>query len=92
MAAIRLPEALDRTAIEELVATIRETFDAGSPLLLDGGNVERIGQAGLQLLLSAARTAGEKGLMFGISDPSQALTDVMALTALDSTLNTRAQA
>ena len=54
--------------------------------LLDASGVERIGQSGLQLLLSAARTASENGFDFKLSEPSEALSETLALTGLSATL------
>lgn len=85
MASIRLPENFDRQSIEGLVTLLRTSIDSADgveSVILDGADVERIGQVGLQLLLSASRTASERGVALRIASPSASLREAAELTAL----------
>jgi len=57
MRAIKLPKKCDRAAAESLHPDILEAFGDIS-IAVDAGEVEHIGQAMLQLLCSAAGSAG----------------------------------
>lgn len=74
---IALPPVCDRSAAAALYPEIAESLGA-VPLAIDAGRVERIGQAMLQLLVSAARS--ESGIT--IHHPSGAFTAALALTGL----------
>ncbi len=60
----------DLTAATALADTFRAVR---GPIVVDGAAVERVGAAGLQLLLSARATAAEAGHRLTIITPSAAL-------------------
>ncbi|MFM7349542.1 MAG: STAS domain-containing protein [Erythrobacter sp.] len=74
---IALPPVCDRSAAAALYPEIAESLGA-APLAIDAARVEKIGQAMLQLLVSAARTEG--GIM--VHEPSPAFTAALSLTGL----------
>ncbi len=71
---IILPRALCRPELPALAAAIQH---AGSGVALDGQAVERIGQAGLQLLVAACRDADAC-----LVQPSAALRETLELCGL----------
>jgi anti-anti-sigma regulatory factor len=75
---ISLPPICDRSAAAALTPEIAESLGP-APLVVDAGRVVRIGQAMLQLLVSAAKTEG--GIT--IHQPSPAFTAALELTRLD---------
>ena len=70
MTRIVLPALFDLPAAMLLVETLRADAE---PIVLDGAGVDRIGIAGLQLLLSAHATAAATGRSLAIAAPSAAL-------------------
>ncbi|NCP14081.1 MAG: STAS domain-containing protein [Sphingomonadales bacterium] len=75
---ITLPTICDRSATIALFPEFVESLGP-APLAVDAARVERIGQAMLQLLISAARSEGG----IAIHHPSPAFTSAVALTGLD---------
>jgi anti-anti-sigma regulatory factor len=75
---ITLPPICDRSAAAALYPEIAESLGP-APLAIDASRVERIGQAMLQLLVSAARSEG--GIT--IQQPSPALIAALRLSRLD---------
>ena len=57
MTTIQLPAILDRNATAVLAPQLRLAMQDGEALVLNGDGVTRIGQCGIQLLLSAQRSA-----------------------------------
>ncbi|SNS29529.1 STAS domain-containing protein [Sphingomonas laterariae] len=86
MRRINLLPVMDREAVSLLVPELREAVqaDAGIALLADG--VEQIGQAGIQLLLSAHRSAIAAGIDLTIAAPSDALKNACALAGVAASL------
>jgi len=78
---ITLPPICDRSAAAALYPEIAESLGP-APLAIDAAKVERIGQAMLQLLVSAARTEGG----IAIHQPSEAFTAALRLAGLDHIL------
>ncbi len=78
---ITLPPLCDRSAAAALYSELAESLGP-APLAVDAGRVERIGQAMLQLLVSAARSEG--GIV--IHHPSPAFTAALRLTGLENVL------
>ncbi|MFM7404609.1 MAG: STAS domain-containing protein [Erythrobacter sp.] len=74
---IILPPICDRSAARALYPEFTEALGP-APLAVDAARVERIGQAMLQLLVSAARSEG--GIV--VRKPSTAFTAVLQLTGL----------
>ncbi len=75
---ISLPPICDRSGASALYPEIAEALGP-TPLSIDASRVERIGQAMLQLLVSAARSEGG----IAIHQPSASFTAALALTRLD---------
>lgn len=75
---ITLPPICDRGAAAALYPELAEALGP-APLAVDASRVERIGQAMLQVLVSASRTEGG----IAIHQPSPAFTAALALTRLD---------
>lgn len=76
MSSIILPARCDRAAAEALLPEFIAALGSG-PLRIDARQCEHIGQAMLQLLVSARQT-GDGALI----DPSPALRDAATLTGL----------
>ena len=76
MAAVGLPPVLDLSAAGPLAATLLAR--RGSPLVLEGSAVERLGAQCLQVILAAKQTWDADGQSFGLSAPSPALSDALA--------------
>ena len=81
MQTITLPSKCDRAAASALIPEICDLLGV-HPLTVDAQKVERIGQAMLQLLVSAARTEG--GL--ALANPSEAFTAAVRLAGLEAVL------
>jgi anti-anti-sigma regulatory factor len=80
MRIITLPARCDRAATEALLPEFQAALGAGA-LSIDASASQQIGQAMLQLLISARRT-GEGAQI----KPSPALKDLARLTGLESVL------
>lgn len=81
-----LPTRLTTMAAGPLAKKLLESVETRMPLSLDGSAVESIGQACLQVLASARKTAVSRGIGFSIHEPSEALREGCALTGLDHLL------
>lgn len=75
---ISLPPICDRSAAAALYPELAEALGP-VPLAVDASRVERIGQAMLQVLVSAARSEGG----IAVQNPSPAFTAALALTGLE---------
>ena len=75
---ITLPPICDRSAAIALYPEFAESLGP-APLTVDATGVERVGQAMLQLIVSAARSEGG----IAIHQPSAAFTAALTLTGLD---------
>lgn len=75
---ITLPAICDRGAATALYPELAESLGP-VPLVVDAARVERIGQAMLQLLVSAARSEGG----IAIQHPSPAFSAALRLAGLD---------
>lgn len=76
---ITLPSLCDRAATSALYPEMQEAIGA-MPLVVDASRVERIGQAMLQLLVSAARSEG--GIT--VTKPSEPFLAALRLTGLET--------
>ena len=76
MTAVRLPAA----RISSTAGTLRDDLLAlrGSDIVLDGGEVERIGGLCLQVLISAKKTWDADGKGFNLNPASTALNEQLA--------------
>ena len=79
---ITLPPVLDREAVAAMLPDLRRAVQAG-PVRLDGVQVERIGQAGLQLVLSILRSGPFRA---SVVTCSAALHKAATLAGLDEML------
>lgn len=71
----------------DLLAPELEAALSRGSLEIDGSSIERIGQAGLQLLLSARCSAERLGVPFAISAPSQPLCRAAQIAGLSEVLS-----
>lgn len=78
---LTLPTLCDRAAARALHPDIRDAV-GNDPLVIDASEVERIGQAMLQLLVAAAKT--EAGIT--IQSPSAAVIEAMRVAGLETVL------
>jgi anti-anti-sigma regulatory factor len=76
-----LPPTCDRAAARAFLPDIRDALGP-NPMIVDASEVERIGQAMLQVLVAAARS--DSGIT--IASPSAAFTEVLRLSGLDQVL------
>ena len=87
MTQFALNGVLDREATRLLAAELREAIDCGTTILLAAGAVEQIGTAGLQLLISARRSAVTGDADVRLVDPSPALIRTVAAAGLSDCLD-----
>ncbi len=72
---INLGDSLGIQNVGQIMADIGAAFDLGTPIELNGEDVERIDGAGLQLLCMLMKSAGEKGVQIGWNSPSETLVE-----------------
>lgn len=84
MHVMTLPPTIDRTTAGALVASFDAAMTPGASLLVEGRDVTRIGQSGLQLLLSAQITAQARGASLQVR-PSEMMEQAARLAGLDGT-------
>lgn len=82
-AIIVLPPIMDRTVSGTLVSPINAAFVDNNGVVIEGRDVTRIGQCGLQLLLSALSTGQLRGSSVTIN-PSQAMLRAVELAGLEA--------
>lgn len=87
MTAFPLSSTLDTASAGLLRSRLLQMIERREAILLHGGEVERIGQACLQVLESARTSAGAAGLNFSLAQPSEALASMLTLTRLDALLD-----
>jgi anti-anti-sigma regulatory factor len=80
---IVLPPIMDRTISGTLVSPINAAFVDNSGFVIEGRDVTRIGQCGLQLLLSALSTGRMRGSSVTIH-PSQAMLRAAEIAGLEA--------
>lgn len=85
-ATLSLPATLDTSAAVPLRHDLLAQIERGESLRLDGAEVTRVGQACLQVLVSARSTAIARNLDFRIDRPSEALERMMIVARLDTAL------
>ncbi len=86
MRQLSLLTILDREGVRVTAAELRELADAGAGYLIDASRVERIGLAGLQLLLSVLRASAPGDPEVRIVTPSQPLIDAARLAGVTELL------
>ena len=80
MTTVLLPARCTQAAAEEMLPELRQALESGA-LEIDGRQVEQVGQAMLQVLLSARCTSEAV-----VIRPSEALVRTAGLTGLSDTL------
>ncbi|SFV37191.1 STAS domain-containing protein [Hyphomicrobium facile] len=75
-----LPDSCDSSS----AASIKDLLVArrGAPLVVDAGQVNRVGVQTLQVLMAAANTWRNDGQSYAVTNPSAALLDTIALVGL----------
>lgn len=79
---VRLLPVMDRAAADRLAPELRAALRTGGGVAVHADSVDRIGQTGLQLLLSAARSAAAAGVPLTIHAPSLALQTAVEIAGL----------
>jgi len=74
-----LPAVLDTAAARPLAEMLHERLTENEPLQLDGAAVTQIGQACLQVLLSARQAAAARNITLSVREPSEAMTLMVTL-------------
>jgi len=83
---IALPNLLDTQAAGPLLADLRRSFAEPGDVRVDGGAVERVGQAAMQVLASARLGATAEARGFVIAPVSAPLLAAARLLGLDDML------
>lgn len=83
---IILPAHLDREGVRLTADELRDALGRGGPVAIDGAQVDRVGMAGLQLLLSATRPHGAGEPDIRIVAPSAALIEAATVSGLTAHL------
>lgn len=86
---IVLPPTIDRTTAGALVCQIERALDGSDEVVIEGRDVTRLGQAGIQLLLSAQLTAAARNVAMTVhaSDAMSAAADISGLASTFSWVN-----
>lgn len=84
MTALSLASVLDTTAAAPLRQALLDLIASGDAIVLDGSQVNQVGQACLQVLASAQAMAASIRADFELQNPSEPLASMIALAGLDS--------
>ncbi|ASM72281.1 MULTISPECIES: STAS domain-containing protein [Roseobacteraceae] len=76
---IILPPRLDLSSVPAVLANLKSRPD-GDTLVLDAAHVGHFGALGLQMVLAAAKTAGNRLQMVNVSDKALAQLHCMGMT------------
>lgn len=72
---INLGDSLGIQDVAQVLVDIGSAFDLATPIELNGGDVERIDGAGLQLLCMLMKSGGEKGVDVSWSSASETIVE-----------------
>lgn len=92
MTKLALSDTLDREATRLLAVELRDAIDRGQPVSLIARAVEKIGTAGLQLLISARRSTVAGDADVRLVDPSPALLRTAELAGVADVLGLSGEA
>jgi chemotaxis protein CheX len=81
-----LDTSLDTAAATPLRQEMLARLALGQPILLDGSQVKRVGQACLQLLVAARTAARAEGVAFDMIASSAILNEMVTLAGLNAVL------
>jgi len=79
----QLPASLDTAAATPLLDAVREQLAGAGDLHLDGSGVTELGQACLQVLLSARSAATKAGANFTLAQPSEAMSAMLKVAGCE---------
>ena len=82
----QLPAVLNSAAAQPLADLLKERLADNEPIILDGSAVSQLGQACLQVLLSARATAAARKLAFAINNPSDTLSTMTEMSGCSELL------
>jgi anti-anti-sigma regulatory factor len=86
MSMIILPPVVDRTTASALMSQLSQAIAAGEDVIVEGRDVNRIGQAGIQLMLSAQLSAAQRSVPMTVH-ASAAMVAAADLTGLTNTFS-----
>lgn len=86
MTRITLSPIMDRSAVTQHLGDLQNAFATPAAVVIACNDVEQIGQAGLQLIASARRTAIERGVDLTFEGADGPVRDALRLAGLASFL------